>query len=265
MIIKPVAHEAVNPLSRDKAWRVEDRRGLLRRYDQAMTFLNPEQVMLQELIPGGGDMQYSFAALCSDGEVLASVVARRLRQFPMDFGRLSTFVESVDQPEVADAAQRLLAASRHTGLIEIEFKLDARDGRYKVLDANPRIWGWHTMTRRDGPDFVHQLYAMAVGQPQPSTTAGARLRWTRLDLDLAAAVPEMLAGRMRARDWIASLSGSVEPAIFATDDPLPSMVALGHLQYLAARAAAERLQPALAQRASWLPHITDRTRSTPAG
>ena len=39
--------------------------------------------MLQELIPGDGAAQLSFAALCRDGEVLASLTACRTRQFPM--------------------------------------------------------------------------------------------------------------------------------------------------------------------------------------
>ena len=43
--------------------------------------------MVQELVPGDGAAQLSFAALCADGEVLASLTARRVRQYPMDFGR----------------------------------------------------------------------------------------------------------------------------------------------------------------------------------
>lgn len=241
LIIKPIAHETPNPLSRDKAWRVDDRKALLRRYDEAMGFLSPEQVMLQELVPGNGDTQYSFAALTQEGRSLASVVARRVRQYPMDFGRLSTFVESVDEPMVADEACRLLAASRHTGLIEIEFKRDPRDGKFKVLDANPRIWGWHTITSRGGPDFVHLLYLMAVNEDVPSEVAPAGLRWARMDLDLAVALREVMAGRMRPRDYLASLAGDVEPGIFALDDPLPGLVSVGHMQLVGLLNAARRL------------------------
>ena len=245
LILKPITHEAPNPLSRDKAWRVDDRQALLRRYDQAMTFLSPEQVMLQELIPGNGDSQFSFAAVTQDGHSLASVVARRARQYPMDFGRLSTFVESVDEPMVADEACRLLAATRHTGLIEIEFKRDPRDGRFKVLDANPRIWGWHTLTARHGPDFVHLLYLLALGEPVSGEVAPPGRRWARLDLDLAVALREVMAGRMRPREYLGSLAGDVEPAIFALDDPLPGLVSLGHMQLVGLRGAARRLSQAV--------------------
>ena len=93
------------------------------------------------MIPGGGEAQFSYAALCLEGRPLASAVARRTRQAPMDFGRSSTFVETVDEPGVVEPALRLLQASRFTGLIEVEFKRDPRDQRFKVLDANPRVWG----------------------------------------------------------------------------------------------------------------------------
>ena len=61
--------------------------------------------MIQELIPGGGETQFSYGAICENGRVLASVVARRTRQYPVDFGRSSSFVETVDAPAVEQAAR----------------------------------------------------------------------------------------------------------------------------------------------------------------
>jgi predicted ATP-grasp superfamily ATP-dependent carboligase len=55
--------------------------------------------MVQELIPGNGETQVSFAALCDDGRPLAWLTARRMRQYPVDFGRFNTCVETVDLPE----------------------------------------------------------------------------------------------------------------------------------------------------------------------
>jgi len=245
MVIKPVSHEATNPLAHDKAWRVDDRRTLAARYAEARAFLPAEQVMLQELIPGGGESQYSYGAIVDEGRPLAEVVVRRLRQYPMDFGRLSTFVETVDEPAVAEDSHRLLAAARYTGLIEIEFKRDPRDGRLKVLDANPRIWGWHTLTQRTGPDFVHLLYRLVTDAPVASEPAPPGLRWARLDADLAASARDLLAGRMPLGAYAASLAGRVESAIFAADDPLPGVVALGQLELMAITGVRGRLAAAL--------------------
>src|SRR5205807_8944136 len=148
VILKPALRMEINRFTKDKAWPAGDRASLLARYDEACALVGPDMVMIQELVPGWGEAQFSYAALFNNGEPIASIVARRLRQFPMDFGRLSTYVETVDEPRVAEAAARLLAAIGFTGIVEVEFKRDSRDGQYKILDVNPRVWGWHTLGQR---------------------------------------------------------------------------------------------------------------------
>ena len=143
VIIKPAIKEHFYQHTHAKAWRVDDRAALLARYDEACALLAPDErdeIMVQELIPGGGEAQFSFAALCHDGAVLASLAARRWRQHPMDFGHSSTYVETVEQLEVEAAGTALLRAMRYSGLAEVEFKRDPRNGRYKVLDVNARTW-----------------------------------------------------------------------------------------------------------------------------
>src|SRR4029079_16716973 len=88
-ILKPAYWASRNALNVAKAWRVEDRRELLERYDQACRLLPAEAIMVQELIPGGGEAQFSSAALCRDGVPLAEIVVRRARQYPPDFGHAS--------------------------------------------------------------------------------------------------------------------------------------------------------------------------------
>jgi len=142
---------------------------LLARYDEACKLVAPEMLMVQEVLPGWGESQFSYAALCRDGCPLASIVARRTRQFPMDFGRFSTYVETVEEPQVVELGVRFLAAMRFTGLVEIEFKRDSRDGKFKVLDMNPRVWGWHTLCGRAGVDFPYLTWLLVRGEPVPET------------------------------------------------------------------------------------------------
>jgi predicted ATP-grasp superfamily ATP-dependent carboligase len=128
LILKPAIKARFNAFTHAKAWPVRDRDELRRRYDVACRLVDPAIVMIQENIPGGGQEQYSFAALSRDGEPLAFLTARRLRQYPLDFGRASTCVETIDAPAVEASARRLLATMRYTGLIEIEFKRVPRVG-----------------------------------------------------------------------------------------------------------------------------------------
>ncbi len=223
-VLKPAVKPKLNAFTAAKAWRVEDRQSLLARYDEACTMVDPSAIMIQELIPGGGEEQFSFAALCLDGWTLAALVARRTRQYPADFGRSSSFVETVDHQEIEEAGRRLVSAIGFTGIVEVEFKRDPRDGLYKLLDINPRIWGWHTLGQRAGVDFSYLLWRLIQGESLPEMRGIAGVRWMRMSTDLAAAITEIWRGRLSARAYFKSLCGPVESAIFAADDPLPAFL-----------------------------------------
>jgi D-aspartate ligase len=224
VVVKPAYKASANRLTVDKAWRADDAATLRRRYDEACELVDPSILMVQELIPGDGEAQLSFAALCAEGEVLASLTARRTRQFPMDFGRASSFVETIDDPDVERDARRLLGAMRFTGLVEVEFKRDDRTGAKALLDVNPRPWGWQSLCGRAGVDFPYLLWRLASGAPVPSSRAVPGVRWVRMTTDVLAVAGELRAGRMSARSYLRSLRRPLEFAVFAVDDPLPSLV-----------------------------------------
>jgi predicted ATP-grasp superfamily ATP-dependent carboligase len=85
LILKPTSRIDVNTFTLAKAWRVDDREALIARYDQATALVGAEDVMLQELIPGDGSRQFSYAGLWDKGAPVASLTARRTRQYPIDF------------------------------------------------------------------------------------------------------------------------------------------------------------------------------------
>jgi D-aspartate ligase len=224
-IIKPAVKTDFNRLTAAKAWRVDDRRELLERYDEACELVDPEVLLVQELVPGDGG-QYSHAALCRGGEPLATITARRTRQYPADFGRASTFVETIDDPGPAIQSAELFARMGLTGLAEVEFKRDERDGRLKLLDINPRVWGWHTLGAAAGVDFPYLLWRLVSGEHVPRVHARAGVRWLRLSTDLPSAVAEVARRRMSAGAYLRSLQGPRESAIGSRDDPLPGLLEL---------------------------------------
>jgi D-aspartate ligase len=232
VILKPAVKEDFNRFTAAKAWRVDDKDSLVARYDEACRFVPRETIMVQELIPGGGDCQLSFAALCSEGRALASIVARRTRQFPSDFGRASTFVETVDEPGVTERSLRILAAMGATGLVEVEFKRDPRNGTLKLLDVNPRAWGWHTVGARAGVDFPYLLWQLVHGEAVQKAHGAAGVKWRRLSWDLVTLANDLFHGRLAVRDYIASLGGPRVAAIFAADDPLPGLYEVPLLAFI---------------------------------
>lgn len=225
-IVKPAVRMRPSTLAIPKAWFAEDRKALLACYDQAARVICSDDLIVQEVIPGGGQAQFSYAALSRKGHSLASIVARRTRQFPRDFGQFSTYVETMDEPGVSEPAERLLAASGYTGLVELEFKKDLRDGQFKILDVNPRIWGWHTLSRLAGVDFPYLLWLLANEKPVPELRGCAGKRWMYTSADLRVAFEDIVQGHLSLGGYLRSLRGPLESAIFAWDDPLPAVLDL---------------------------------------
>jgi D-aspartate ligase len=232
VILKPAYRRCLNRFTAAKAWRSENRAQLLARYDQACTLVDPNVLMVQELIPGGGESQFSYTALCQDGQPIASLTARRSRQIPMDFGRASTFVETVDDPGMSELVTRFLRALQYTGLVEVEFKLDPRDRELKLLDVNLRVWGWHSLCGAAGVDYPYLLWLLTIGEPVPATKATKGVRWVRMSTDAPTAIREVLGGRLSLREYLHSIESPLASAIYAADDPLPGVLEIPLLAYL---------------------------------
>ena len=240
VILKPTVHERRNAFTQAKAWRVDDREALISRYSEAAAFVGERSIVLQELIPGGGDRQFSFAALCDRGVPIASLVARRTRQFPIDFGFTSTLVETIEQPQVEEAACRVLRSLEYSGLVEVEFKYDARDGRYKILDINARPWTWIGLGDAAGVDFPFLAWRLAQGEAVDPVRAAPGVRWVHFTRDLVAVCQEIWRGRNSPARYFRSLRQPMTFAVFAKDDPLP---ALFELPLVAVRALIRSILP----------------------
>lgn len=264
VILKPTVHERKNAFTRAKAWRADDRAALLTRYREAAALVGEDAIVVQEMIPGGGSAQFSYAAVWHRGAPVASLVARRTRQYPIDFGYTSTFVETVEQPEVERAACRFLASLDFSGLVEVEFKHDARDDRYKLLDINARSWTWNGLGALAGVDFAHALWRVAMGEAVAPLRGRAHVGWMHGSRDLAAAAGEITRGRSSLRDYLRSWRMPLVFAAFAADDPLPGVIdlPLGAARVLGRQVAAiaarlsGRSKPAQEpqSRGSWLRH-----------
>jgi predicted ATP-grasp superfamily ATP-dependent carboligase len=235
VILKPAFKHESNRFTAAKAWPAASREELLARYDEAVGLVPPGVLMVQEFVPGTGGGQLSYAALCVEGAPIASASAVRLRQQPMDFGKASSYVETIEDGEAATAARRLLGALRFDGLVEVEFKRDARDGLPKLLDLNARVWGWHTLCARAGVDFPWLQWELVHGRAPRPVRARPGVRWMRMSTDLPTSASEVLAGRMGLRSYLRSFRPPLTGAIFAADDLWPAAVDLPFLALLAAR------------------------------
>jgi D-aspartate ligase len=231
--IKPAIKEHFFYATKAKAWRANSHSELSTLFQTASDLAGQGEIMVQELIPGGGSQQYSYCAFFRNGEAVGKMVVRRRRQHPLQFGRASTYVETVDVPILEEFSERFLRAIDYYGLVEVEYKYDARDSQYKLLDVNARTWGYHSLGARAGVDFSYMLYADQIGMPVSASKSRPGVAWVRSTTDLPAAMMAILSGDTGLKSYLASMKNCNVEAVFSPGDPLPGLVEVLLIPYLA--------------------------------
>jgi D-aspartate ligase len=235
-VIKPAIKEHFFYATKCKAWRADSREELALRFRDAANLVGAGEVVVQELIPGNGDTQLGYCAFFKEGKAHGSMVVKRLRQHPVEFGRASTFVRTVEIPELEELSERFLRSIDYYGLVELEYKYDERDGLTKLLDVNARTWGYHSLGQQAGVDFPYLLYADQVGIPlADATRARAGVSWIRLSTDVPTAAGQLARRRLGWRSYLRSLRASDAESVFSRDDLRPALAELALLPYLAVK------------------------------
>lgn len=199
-------------------------------------------LILQEFVPGDDTMLYNYGSyLDARSRPLAEFTRRKLRQHPRTFGEIR-FGESVWVPEVAAAGRRLLQELHYHGISGVEFKLDERDGRYKLMEINARTTiVSHTLAPYVGVDIPYVAYRDAIGRPITAPRQRDGVRFIQCSTDIPDSLLEMLRGELRLRDWLSSLRGTRVDGILALGDPVPGLLdAAGVVRSYLRRARAPR-------------------------
>ncbi|MGE5483746.1 MAG: ATP-grasp domain-containing protein [Ignavibacteriales bacterium] len=138
----------------------------------------PDGLLIQEYLAQGPKFDVCVM-LDWSGKPLASFVQREIRCFPIPHGP-STVQESVHRPDLVDLALKLLKRMGWTGLAEVEFMEDPRDGMPVFMEVNPRFWASLHLAVECGVDFPYLLYLLATGRDVPNRheyPAGLKCRW----------------------------------------------------------------------------------------
>ena len=232
LVLKPRAKERYYPAAKKKAVRVNTPAELRREYKIMTSIIGPEEIVIQEFIPGGGKNLYSYAAFYDGCRIVAGMAANRIRQHPPDFGHATTFAISVDIPGLKDLSERLFREIDFYGIAEVEFMWDEREGLYKFIEINGRIWGWHTLAKAAGVNLPYLLYRHMTGQDVETQAPKVGVKWVRVITDFPTCIKEILAGRTSLREYGRSMSGSKEFAVFSFKDPLPFFMEFLMVPYL---------------------------------
>lgn len=233
--IKPAIKEHFFYATKAKAWRANNQAELESLFVRAAAQVSTGEVILQDLIPGDGQQQFAYCAFFREGSSVGSMVVRRARQHPPEFGRASTFVETTDVQDLEVMSERFLKAIGYYGLVEMEYKLDARDGQYKLLDVNARTWGYHSVGFRAGVDFPYLLFADQLHGTAAPQRGRPGVTWVRIVTDFPTGISQILSGDLRWKDYLRSLRHADGDAVFSREDPWPGIAELMLLPYMAVR------------------------------
>ncbi|HEV2647176.1 MAG TPA: hypothetical protein VGU46_12495 [Acidobacteriaceae bacterium] len=95
-------------------------------------------VVVQEIIEGPDEAKLVYLGCYGLGGVrLGSCLFRELRTTPIYFGSASV-VEPISDPKIDALCDSFFRSVQYEGLCELEIKQDTRDGRVKLIEANPR-------------------------------------------------------------------------------------------------------------------------------
>jgi predicted ATP-grasp superfamily ATP-dependent carboligase len=232
VVMKPSIRDHFYNKTKIKAFRINNREELIKTYQRVCDVIDPEEILVQDFIPGGPKNLYSFCPFFKNGEVVTGIAGRRARQHPMDFGHASTYVELVDIPELRTLAEKFMRAINFYGIAEVEFMQDPRDHQFKLIEVNPRVWGWHTLAISAGIDLPFLLYQDMIGEKVEVPPSLKQVKWVRLTTDLPTVFLEIIKGRMKPGDYIASMRGKKQDAVFSLNDPLPFVAEVALIPYL---------------------------------
>ncbi len=177
-------------------------------------------LIVQEFIPGEG---YGFFATYQNGECKRVFMHKRVREYPAS-GGVSTCAESFYDAELELCGRKMLDALCWHGVAMVEFRRDSRDGKFKLMEVNPKFWGSLDLALAAGADFPGDLCRMAAGGDLRFTSEykrGLRFHWplsghgelfhlwTR-PASCVAMIVDFLNPRVKSNVWLSDVRPNLE-------------------------------------------------------
>jgi D-aspartate ligase len=224
---------ALKPLQAHKFRRLFTQKGFVaeRRSDLEEFFRMSEaagvDMLVTEMVPGPDQYHSFYTYLDERGEPLFTFTKRKLRQYPITFGAGVYHVMDWNE-EVAELGLRFCQRSGLHGLLNVEFKRDARDGRLRMIECNHRFTASTALHLKAGLDVPLFTYNRLIGVAGPPLgwpyKEGIALWYPRADFRAFRAYRR--AGQMTTAQYLRSLLRRQHFSLASLRDPGPLLVAL---------------------------------------
>jgi predicted ATP-grasp superfamily ATP-dependent carboligase len=218
-LVKPSRSHTYFDQFRQKMVKVDNFDQLLDAFEQASQF--GMEVMFQELVPGDDSDGVNYNSYFWDGEPLVEFTAQQVRNAPPEFGSPRVVV-SKHIPEVIEPGRKILRAMRFYGYSCTEFKKDARDGIYKLMEVNGRHNRSSLLAVHCGINFPWIQYKhMIQGELPSARDYQSGVFWIDITRDVSYSI--MKLGKEKGKQ-ISCLQPYRSPHVFAVldlKDPRP--------------------------------------------
>jgi D-aspartate ligase len=181
--------------------------------------------MFQEYIPVEHGEDWIFHGYCNEASLcLVGFTGRKLRSYPIDAGP-TTLGQCVVNDSLRRQAEDLFKRINYRGIMDLDYRLDRRDGQYKLLDFNPRIGAqFRLFVDEAGIDVVRALHLDLSGRVVRRSPPRAGRRFMAEHYDLLAGWEYHRHGELTLRGWLRSVQRVEERAWFDSRDFWPFLV-----------------------------------------
>lgn len=181
LVLKP-AHSKVMVSGELRTLAVAVVRNDAERHEKLNEWLPITPVQQQQYVFGRG---VGIEFLFDRGRKIWHFAHERVHEYPLSGGASSYRRSMIAPAEMLRDAEKLLIALKWHGVAMVEFKMDS-DGKYWLMEINPRLWGSLALSIDAGVDFPMGLLQIARGRepaPQPKYKAPYYTRDLRTDVD----------------------------------------------------------------------------------
>ena len=182
-VLKPSVGHRFFDIFRKKMVFIEDIEQLknaYRRAEEAGT-----EMMVQEFIPGDDASGANYNSYFIDGAPEVEITAQKVRLSPPQLG-FPRVVVSRHIPELLAPGRTMLQALGYSGFSCTEFKKDARDGIYKLMEINPRQNLSTMLSVKCGINFPYLTYMHTLNGelPERSFSSAEGIYWIDIGKDI---------------------------------------------------------------------------------
>jgi D-aspartate ligase len=180
-----------------------------------------DRLLAQELIPGEDSNLFYWTGIVGKDRAGGRLIGRKIRVLPPGKGSAS-FVQLANIPEIDAQCLEFLKKIGFRGICGIEVKYDKRDGKFKLIETNPRYGLWDDIGVPLGINLAREAVDELYGDPlEAKTPKSFRQKWVAIHRDLVAYAGYWRESRLSVFSWLYTLRGPiiVNDFPFITDAP----------------------------------------------